>query len=171
MRSLVRVADVLADASRILSEVAMVVLFAVVAASVLTRIVFDATDGAVNLIFGSGIELSAYALLVLVMAALPGGYRAGMVRVDILIGNLPAPLSRLLEAAWSVVSILFGAALVYLFAHKTIETFERGDTTQDLAIPMYFIYGFVTLAAAVFALVALAHPFRPADDHAASAPV
>ena len=90
--------------------IALAVLFGVVAVNVLGRALFDATGHAVNLMIPGAIELSRYALMVLVFASLPRAAEVGMVRVDLLIEHLPPRLSGLLDRLWALVIAAHRAA-------------------------------------------------------------
>ena len=78
MKPLLRLCDTVA-------LIALALLFGVVAVNVLGRALFDATGQSLNLMIPGAIELSRYALMVLVFASLPRASEAGMVRVDLLI--------------------------------------------------------------------------------------
>ncbi len=90
MQRLLRLCDGIAAA-------ALAVLLAVVAVNVVGRALFDATGQALNLMIPGAIELSRYALLAVVFAALPRAAEVGMVRVDLAIERLPAELRGALE--------------------------------------------------------------------------
>lgn len=139
---------------------ALAVLLGVVAVNIAGRALFDATGQAVNLMIPGAIELSRYALMVLVFAALPRAAEAGMVRVDLLIEHLPRPLRAPLERLWLLAIAAFGAAAAWLLARKALLESARGDVTQDLGLPLWLFTGFAGLAAAALAVTALALALR-----------
>lgn len=148
MTRLLRLTDAIAAA-------ALALLLGVVAVNVVGRALFDATGQAVNLMIPGAIELSRYALVILVFAALPRSAEAGMVRVDLLIERLPRPLRRPLERLWSLAIAAFGGAAGWLLADKALLEVRRGDVTQDLGIPMWWFTGFAAGAAAILCVTGL----------------
>jgi TRAP-type C4-dicarboxylate transport system permease small subunit len=135
--------------------IALAVLFGVVAINVLGRAMFDATGQSLNLMIPGAIELSRYALMVLVFASLPRAAEAGMVRVDLLIDRLPPLLSRFLDSLWGLAIAAFGAATGWLLIGDTLLQARRGDATQDLEMPLWLFTGFAGLMAAALALTGL----------------
>lgn len=148
MTRLLRLCDAVAAA-------ALAVLLAVVAVNIVGRALFDATGQAVNLMIPGAIELSRYALMVLVFAALPRAAEAGMVRVDLLIERLPAPLRGALERLWALGTAAFGGAAAWLLIEKAALEARRGDVTQDLEVPMWLLTGFAGVGAAVLCVTGL----------------
>jgi len=139
-------------AAHLVALVAAGLLFATVALSVAARALFDLTGGAVNLLIPGAIEISTYALMVMVFAALPGAAVVGLVRVDILIHRLPDRMADLLERAWGAVTAGFGLILVWLLAEESWLQAGRGDVTQDLELPLWPLSAVAALGAAVLAL-------------------
>lgn len=131
-------------------------LLAVVAASVAGRALFDLTGGGVNLLFQGAIELSTTALCLTVFAGLPRALADGLMRVDVVIERLPVRLARGLERLWSAALAGLGLVLAWRLAASAWTQAWRGDTTQDLAIPMAAITGGAALLALTLALVGLA---------------
>jgi TRAP-type C4-dicarboxylate transport system permease small subunit len=154
MKPLLRLCDAIA-------LIGLAVLFGVVAVNVLGRALFDATGQAVNLMIPGAIELSRYGLMVLVFASLPRAAEAGMVRVDLLIEHLPPGLAGLLDRLWALVIAAFGAAAGWLLIGEALVQIGRGDTTQDLAMPLWLFTGFAGLAALALALTGLWLALRP----------
>jgi TRAP-type C4-dicarboxylate transport system permease small subunit len=134
---------------------ALVVLFGVVAVNVLARALFDATGQTINLMIPGAIELSRYALMVLVFASLPRAAETGMVRVDLLIERLPQRPAGALERMWALVIGGFGAATGWLLFDEALLQARRGDATQDMELPLWPLTGFAGLALAVLALTGL----------------
>jgi TRAP-type C4-dicarboxylate transport system permease small subunit len=106
----------------------------------------------VNLMIPGAIELSRYALMVLVFVSLPRAAEAGMVRVDLLIGCLPPRLAGLLDRVWALAIAGFGAAAGWLLIGEAVLQSGRGDATQDLEMPLWLFTGTAGLASAVLAL-------------------
>ena len=148
MTRLIRLCDAVASA-------ALAVLLAVVAVNIAARALFDATGQAVSLMIPGAIELSRYALMVLVFAALPRAAEAGMVRVDLVLEHLPPALRRALERLWSLAIAAFGGAAGWLLIGKARLEAARGDVTQDLELPMWLFTGFAGVAAWILCLTGL----------------
>ena len=147
----------------IIAFAAVLVLFAVVAFNVVGRAIFDMTHSAVNLMIPGAIELASYTLLIAVFAAFPVSLKHGMVRVDVLIGHLPKALRGLLNRLWSLVTLVLAVTLVRLFFAEMQTVYAQGDTTQDLRVPLWPVYGVLTFECAVLALAALAELIWPSN--------
>ena len=145
---------------------ATVLLFGVVAFNVVGRAIFDATGGSLNpMIFGA-IELSQYALMISVFAAVPAMLGTGMIRVDILSRNFPSSLQSILDRIWLFLMAGFAGVLTVAFWDFAHTAFERGDQTQDLRWPLWPFYGIATLECAALTLLSLAQAsgLAPAPD-------
>lgn len=148
MNRLVAVSDMVA-------AVALVFMLAVVSGSILTRMVFDLTSGGINLIFPGGIEGASYALLIAVFASFPRAAKDGLVSVELFTDGLPPRVLDVLDRVWSLLLAAFGGLVAYRTWFAVIETFHRGDSTQDLQIPIFWFYGYVVVATVVLTVVAL----------------
>ena len=155
MQRLLRLCDVIAAA-------ALAVLLAVVATNIAARALYDATGQAIGLMIPGAIELSRYALMLLVFAALPRAAEAGMVRVDLLIERLPSALRAGLERLWALGTAAFGGAAAWLLLAKARLEAEHGAVTQDLGIPMWLLTGTAGVGAGVLCLTGLWLAFRGA---------
>lgn len=138
----------------LIAALALSVLLAVVAGSISTRLLFDLTGGRINLLFEGAIELATYALLVTVFAALPRAMRGGLVNVDLFTGAWPAALNRGLDRLWLMLFALFAAVLAWRYGLQTLASLRRGDTTQDLQLPLYGFFGYASIACFGLAVVA-----------------
>ena len=143
---------------RICDAIALIgvgVLFFVVAGNVVARALYDYSGQAVNLIIPGAIEISRYALMVAVLAALPRAAAEGMVRVDLLVERLPVKLAGLLDRVWALAVAAFGVAAGWLLVEEAALQATRGDATQDLELPLWLITGFAGLALGVLGLTGL----------------
>jgi len=145
---LLRIADAIALA-------ALGLLLAVVAGNILGRGVFDLTGGALDGMIPGAIELARYALMILVFSALPRAATAGLVRVDLLIGRLPAALARPLERLWALLLAGFAGVCAWLLIAEAVLQAGRGDATQDLEMPLWFFTGLAGAASALLCLTGL----------------
>ncbi|MDO6462371.1 TRAP transporter small permease subunit [Granulosicoccaceae sp. 1_MG-2023] len=123
-----------------LAFVALLGMLSVVVAGVLTRLLFDLSDGRLNLLFPGSVEIAGYALLIMVFASLPRAAVNGLIRVQVLVSALPAAIRATLTRLWNLALALFAALLSWLFSGRVREMIERGDRTQDLGIPLYLFY-------------------------------
>lgn len=130
----------------LIAALALSVLLAVVSGGILTRLLFDLSGGRVNLLFEGAIELATYALLITVFAALPRATRGGLVNVDLFTTALPDAVNRWLDRLWLALFALFASVLAWRYGMQTLLSLRRGDATQDLQLPLYWFFGYVTIA-------------------------
>ena len=133
---------------------ATLVLFGVVAFNIFGRAVFDTTGGDVNLMIFGAIELSQYALMISIFAAIPAMLGVGLIRVDILRSQFPAWLQKAADRLWLALIACVAAVLFLAFFDFAHTALERGDQTQDLRWPLWPFYGFAALECAALALLA-----------------
>ena len=129
-------------------------MFAVVAFNILARGLFDATGGGVNMMISGAIELSQYALMISIFAAIPAMLGTGLIRVDILSKQFPIWLHRITERLWLLLIAGFAAVLFMAFFEFAQTAFDRGDQTQDLRWPLWPFYAVAAIEC--FALMILA---------------
>ncbi|MEX1215764.1 TRAP transporter small permease [Saccharospirillum sp.] len=127
----------------------------IVVASVLGRLIFDLTGGTLSLVLPGSIELVSYALAIMVFSSFPRAVMGGMVKVDLLVRVLPVPVQRFLDRLWDLVLASFAAIVGFLFFHKMLTMFKRGDVSQDLEIPLYLVYGVLTICCICIVLTAV----------------
>ena len=137
-----------------LAILATLALFGVVAFNIVGRTVFDATGGSVNFMVSGAIELSQYALMVSIFAAIPAMLGTGLIRVDILSRMFPRWLANGLDRLWQAVIAAFAAILTMSFFELFLTALERGDQTQDLRLPLWPFYGLAALECAALTLLA-----------------
>ncbi|MET4806882.1 TRAP transporter small permease [Limibacillus sp. MBR-115] len=138
-----------------LSSAALGFLLLVVAASILARILYDSSGGAIDLLIPGAIEAASYALLVLIFAALPLAAGEGLIRVEFLTARLPLALRQFMDRLWLILAGCVGGLMAWNFAWETLTALQRGDATQDMQIPLFLFYGFITITSAAFALAAV----------------
>lgn len=135
-----------------------------VAASVLTRLLFDLTDGGLNLVFPGSIELVSYAMLLMVFTSMPRALLNGPIKVELFVAKLPSRINRQLNRLWNLLLTVFFSIISILFANNAITMFHRGDVTQDLSVPLYLIYGAVTLCSIGIAIICVWLIFTPQTE-------
>ena len=145
-------------------------LLGVVAINIIGRAVFDATGGDVNFMIFGAIELSQYALMISIFAAVPAMLGTGLIRVDIICKSFPVGLQNLLDRLWLILIAAFAIVLTDAFYDFAVTAMERGDQTQDLRLPLWPFYAIATLECAALALLALGGAFGlvkpPQEEHA-----
>lgn len=148
--------DLLRSLCLLVAILATILLFAVVAINVIGRTIFDATGGSVNMMIFGAIELSQYALMVSIFAAIPAMLGTGLIRVDILSNAFPRWLQSILDRVWLLLIAAFAAVLCAAFFEFAHTAFERGDQTQDLRWPLWPFYGVASFECAALTLLAVA---------------
>lgn len=138
-----------------LALLALIILFVVVAGNIIARIIFDATGGQINFLIEGAIELSSYALLVMVFGALPIAVPDGLVQVDFVIDRLPKGIKRLLNMFWYSILMVGSIALTWHFVESGLKANMRGAVTQDLEIPLSIFYLIISIEMLCFSLVVL----------------
>ena len=129
-------------------------LFAVVAFNIVGRALFDATGGDLNLMIFGAIELSQYALMISIFAAIPAMLGTGLIRVDIVSQNFPHWLQKSLDRIWLSLIALFAAVLALAFLDLAWTALSRGDETQDLRLPLWPFYAIACVECAALFILA-----------------
>lgn len=138
-----------------IAVLSIALLLAVVAANIGARAIFDLSGTRINFLVPGAIEQAKFALLIAVFAAFPPSIKTALVSVDFLVEKLPKRLQKYAERLWFFVLFLFAVILVWLFGEEALTLFERGDTTQDIHVPLFIFYVIIALECAALALVSL----------------
>ncbi|MEM9764116.1 MAG: TRAP transporter small permease subunit [Pseudomonadota bacterium] len=138
-----------------LSALALALLLGVVAGSVATRALYDATNGSVNLLVPGAIELAGLSLSLMVFAALPGAALRGLARVDIVLERLPSRLSIPLSRFWDLALAAAAGLLAWLLVGRAMVEFRAGHLSQDLGWPLWPFTAFAAMAGVLLMLTAL----------------
>lgn len=133
---------------------ALTFMLAVVTASILTRMLYGLSGGAVNLMFSGAIELASYSLLATVVASFPRAAAEGLVSVDIFTDRLPGWVNGALDRFWSLVVAAVALMIAYAAWAQVAISMRRNDETQDLGMAMYWFYGYEMVAFIAFGLTA-----------------
>ncbi len=123
-----------------------------VLADIVTRSLFGTTGGAVDLTFRGAVEIVRYGLLFAILFALPHAVDRGQVIVDLFTQHLSARAKAILGGVYTFVFGLFGIAMAVRFHQAAERTMASGETTQDLIIPMAYVYMVSLFAAVVLGL-------------------
>lgn len=144
--------DRIAKAMRLGSGVLLMFIMTVTLADVIARAIFDATGGSVDFTFIGAVELVSYGMLAMVLLAFPYGVDKGQVIVDLFTEGFRRRTKMRIEA-------LYMAGFTALSIGMTIRFFEvagrmsrSGESSQDLMIPLYYVYSFAYCALAFLAL-------------------
>lgn len=138
-----------------IAGVVLVFMMCVTMADIVSRALFGITKGGIDLTFIGGIELTKYGLLTLVLFALPHSVSRSQVIVDLFTDSWQTRTKSLFEGTYMLGYVLLGSGMSYRFYHAVGYAAETGETTQDLFIPMGYLYGLCSFATAILALTAL----------------
>ncbi len=130
----------------------LIAMMVTILIDVIARAVFGATSGSVDFTFNGGVEIVSYCLLFCIMFALPYSVRRGQVIVDLFTGNMSERLKGILAGFYTLGFALLGVGMTVKFYEAVGRLLQTGETTQDLLIPMYYIFIVATFAAAVLAV-------------------
>lgn len=139
-----------------LALLSLIILFVVVAGNIIARIIFDLTNGQINFLIEGAIELSSYALLIMVFGALPIAVPDGLVRVDFVTDRLPPLIMKCLNLIWYMILTTGSLTLTWLFIQSGLKAMKRGAVTQDLEIPLSIFYFVICVEMLAMTLVVLA---------------
>ena len=137
------------------SLIATFALLMIVAFNIIARQIHDLSHASISFMLPGAIELSRYALLIIVFMALPRASSRGMVRVDVISNLFPNAFRHFLEALWLSLMAGFTTVLAWLFINKAWLMFNRGDATQDLLMPLFIFYLLVAIASIATTLTCL----------------
>lgn len=142
------------------SGVILVSMMFVTLGDVISRAVFEMTSGTIDFTFIGGVELIKYGLLLTVLFALPHSVGRSQVIVDLFTESMSARSKNLMEGFYLLGFVLLGVGMSYRFFHAVGQAQMTGETTQDLLVPLSYIYGVTTFATAVLAVAALLNSVR-----------
>jgi len=136
----------LARIMHVISGVLLVVMVVTVLVEIVTRGLFGLTQGAIDITIRGGIEIVSYCLLFMVLFALPHSVSKGQVIVDLFTENLGSRLKIVLAGIYTLGFGLLGFGMALRFYEAVGRVAETGETTQDLLIPLTYIYAITTFA-------------------------
>ena len=135
-----------------ISGVLLITVMFIVLGDVVTRGLFAATEGALDFTFRGGVELVSYGLLFLVLFALPYVLCRAQVYVDLFVGNISQRSKAIMAAIYTFGFCLLGTGMTIRFIEASLRVAETGETTQDLLIPMWWLYAISAFGTGVLAL-------------------
>jgi len=142
----------LALAMHVFSGLLLIGMMATVLLDVISRGVFGASGGEIDFTFRGGVEVVSYGLLFMVLFTIPHSVSGSQVVVDLFTKQMSGRLKALLAGIYTFGFGLLGVGMAVRFFGAVGRVAGTGETTQDLLIPMTFIYGATAFAATVLAL-------------------
>ncbi|MCL4747034.1 MAG: TRAP transporter small permease [Burkholderiaceae bacterium] len=150
-----RAVTLLAGAFNALAGAALVFMLLNVAGTIVARLIHALSGGALNMIWRGSYELAVLALTVVVFASLHRAFVVGAIRIELFTDFMPQSVKRVIDGVFGLVYGVFAAAMTWRFTHAVAVTYERGDATQDLLLPLYWIYLFLATASGALTVVAI----------------
>lgn len=138
-----------------IAGVLLLAMVGVILVEVVGRSVFAATGGAIDFTFIGGIELVSYALLFMVLFTLPYAVSRGQVIVDLFTGGMSARMKAVLSGVYTLGFGLLGVGMTLGFVGSAGSVMASGQVTQDLHIPLGYLYGLTAFTTSVLALRAI----------------
>lgn len=142
----------IAHAMHVCSGVLLIGMMLVTLIDVVTRTIYGLTDGSVALTFIGGVELIKYGLLFTILFALPQSVGDSQVIVDLFTEKMSEKKKIYLESFYILGFALLGAGMTYRFYLAIEGAVLSGETTQDLMIPMPWVYRIVVFATSMLTL-------------------
>ena len=133
----------------VLSGILLIGMMVTVLLDVISRGVFGASGGEIDFTFQGGVEIVSYGLLFMVLFTLPHSVSRSQIVVDLFTEAMSARLKAVLAGIYTFGFGLLGIGMAVRFFQAVGRVAE---TTQDLLIPMTFIYGATAFATTVLAL-------------------
>ena len=152
MRPIMEAVRRLAAAMHVLSGILLIGMMVTVLLDVISRGVFGASGGEIDFTFQGGVEIVSYGLLFMVLFTLPHSVSRSQIVVDLFTEAMSARLKAVLAGIYTFGFGLLGIGMAVRFFQAVGRVAETGQTTQDLLIPMTFIYGATAFATTVLAL-------------------
>ncbi len=149
---LLNLTDRIAGAMRIGSGMLLTSMMLVTLCDVLSRALFSATDGTLDLTFTGGVELVSYGMLFMVLLAFPYGVDKGQVIVDLFTERFRTRTKLRLEGLYMTGFAALSIGMTIRFFEVAGRMKRSGEVTQDLLIPLHLVY---TLASCALAFLAL----------------
>ncbi len=149
------IVDHISRAMLLVAGFMLTAMMVVVMAEVTTRALFGLTDGAVDLTFNGGIELVRFALLFSILYALPWNVDRAQVVVDLFTQKLSDRAIAALQSLCFTGYFLLALAMSYRLWGSIGHVQMSGETTQDLGIPMTYIFGATLLGTGMLCIRSL----------------
>ncbi|MGY0614932.1 TRAP transporter small permease [Vibrio sp. FJH11] len=155
MKILINLVNRAAHIAHLVAGFILVSMMFITLADVITRAMFNFTDGSIDLTFVGGIELIKFGLLFAILLTMPHSVAKSQVIVDLFTDKMNQRLKIYLEAFYNLGFALLGAGMSVRFFEAIESAALTGETTQDLQIPLEYIYIGVVVATALLTIRAL----------------
>lgn len=141
-----------AHAMHLVSGLLLLSMMIVVLLDVSTRTLFGMSGGRMDFTFRGGVEIVSYSLLFMILFTLPYSVSRGQVIVDLFTERMSERLKALLAGIYTLGFGLLGLGMAIRFFEASARVAESGETTQDLLIPMSYIFAITAFATSMLAL-------------------
>lgn len=103
-------------------------------------------------------DVAGLLLLLVFVTALPYSWPGGFhVRMDMLYKRMPAAARTVVDAITALAALTIGAVLTHQAYLQTLKAFQHGETTPATKVVIWPFAAAMTVCAALFCLVMLAH--------------
>lgn len=140
---------------QVLSGALVVLMMTTVLLDVVSRFVVRISQGSLNVSFVGAIEIVRFSLLFSIFFALPYFVDRSQVVVDLFTEKLRDRYKSGLDTIYYFGYALLGTGMCSQFYQSAIRTSLSGQTTQDLMVPMSYIYSVITFATFMLTLRSL----------------
>lgn len=152
MNALMKWVERLAYVMHVVAGILLVSLMLTTMADVLTRLLFNLSDGSLDLTFFGGIEIVSYTLLFSILFSLPYSVSRGQVIVDLFTESMSSRKKEFLAGFYTIGFGFLGLGMCIGLYEAAQRVAENGETTQDLLIPLNYPYGLAAFASGVLAI-------------------
>jgi len=142
----------IAFSMHVFSGALLISMMLIIIADIVTRTIYRATAGSFDITFFGGIELVSYGLLFMVFFSFPYSVSRSQVIVDFFTEKMSEKLKLMLSAFYTFCFGLLGLAMTIRFIIAVERVASSGETSQDLLIPMTYIYGITAVATSMLAV-------------------
>lgn len=118
----------------------LIATMVVVLLEILFRTIFGITAGGLDLTFDGSFEMVRWGLLLTLAYAMPYSLARAQVVVDLFTDNLPTWLKERLKGIYTLFFGVFGFLMTWMLWHNAQGAIASGETSQDLQLPMEYIY-------------------------------
>lgn len=136
----------------LISGFLLVVMMVTILADVISRTIFGMSKGSIDFTFIGAVELVSYGLLFCILFSLPYSVAKSQVIVDLFTEKMGNRMKSILSGIYIFGFSLLGLAMSIQFFESIHKYTESGETSQDLLIPLQYIYMVTTFATAVLAV-------------------
>ncbi|GAB2785946.1 hypothetical protein GCM10027040_10040 [Halomonas shantousis] len=173
MQGLMTLSNWIAQFCRYFSGIALMGVLAVTVIDVVTRYLFRATSGVMNMTVTGSVELVSYLMLFALLAAMAANVEKSQVVVEAFSHGLKESIKQRIAGFYLLAFMVLGFVLANGLWEEGASAAEFGEVTQDLSLPMGPIYQVAAGLCVLLALRCLIHAFlgmiyavggEPADE-------